>query len=187
MQLIRLISNRKQYGLFKCICSREVIVYVYNVFSGHTRSCGCLIHSSTSREPEYKAYHNMKTRCYNSKTPYYHLYGGRGIRVCSRWLRSFDNFIKDMGKRPPGMTLDRVDNSRNYSAKNCRWVSYRDQNNNKRNNNLVSYRGNKVTIQELSAILEIKPNTLLYRKRRGWSDKDLIISSERTGKMKRRK
>lgn len=86
-----------------------------------------------SHPAEYRAWVNMKTRCYNKNRTNYKHYGGRGIRVCDRWLGAdgFDNFFNDMGPRANGMTLDRIDPEKNYSPENCRWADMHVQNINK--------------------------------------------------------
>ena len=83
------------------------------------------------RSPEYRAWGHMKDRCQNPNDKSYHNYGSRGIKVCERW-QDFRNFFADMGARPSGLTLERMDNDGNYEPGNCKWASYKEQNNNKR-------------------------------------------------------
>ena len=82
--------------------------------------------SGSTKSPTYHSWASMRNRCYNPKVAWWHCYGGKGIKVCDRW-RKFANFLEDMGERPPGLTLDRIDSSKDYGPDNCRWVTPKEQ------------------------------------------------------------
>lgn len=84
------------------------------------------------KKPLYRTWQSMKSRCYDSNTRDYNLYGGRGITVCERWLNSYDDFVADMGVRPEGMTLDRINPDGNYEPGNVRWATPKEQITNRR-------------------------------------------------------
>ena len=105
----------------------------------------------------------MRRRCTNPKDAAWKNYGGRGITVCPQWMESFDQFVEDMGLRPDGMTLERLDTNGNYEPGNCAWVSTRDNLNNRRNTIKV----NGVPLTVLADMIGIKPDTLRKRLARG--------------------
>jgi hypothetical protein len=87
-----------------------------------------------NKTPEWNAWVNMRQRCLNPNHTNYKHYGGRGIKVCERWL-DFDNFLADMGRKPdPELTLERIDNSKGYEPANCKWATMKEQSNNTRRN-----------------------------------------------------
>lgn len=153
----------------------------------HTGCLGCSAKSritkatinGDTKHPLYKTWKGMNHRCHNEKSPEYPNYGGRGIVVCDAWrdthpTAGFKAFCEDVGERPDGMSLDRVDNNLGYCRENCRWATQKTQMNNISRNHLVEYRGSTLTLQQLAETLNIKPNTLYYRINRGWGIEDCV-------------
>lgn len=164
--------------LCRCDCGVEKIVSVGHLRSGHTRSCGCLVRNNSIThgctvngeiEPIYNVWSTMKARCLNPNVDNYQNYGGRGIRVCERWL-SFENFLADMGRPPgPGYSLDRIDNGGNYEPDNCKWSTAEEQARNKRSNIIVEWQGQRMTLAEAARQVGANRSTVWRRVRRGWS------------------
>lgn len=139
---------------------------------GNSASCGCrkraVLGESTTKHgmvgsPEYEIWASIKQRCTNPRSKRYKDYGSRGITLCDRWLESFENFYADMGPRPEGLTLDRIDNDKGYSPDNCRWVSYAEQNLNKRN----TIRIDGVPLRAIAKAKGCSYHTLYYRHTHG--------------------
>lgn len=115
------------------------------------------------RTTEYRSWNGMKNRCNNPNDKNYDRYGGRGIRVCDRWNRSFVSFLEDMGEKPEGTTLDRIDVNGNYEPSNCRWATPLEQSNNQRTNVKVTYKGKTMNISQWARELGIAEPTLRSR------------------------
>lgn len=120
-----------------------------------------------SKLPEYKIWKNMRNRCYNQHNHKYSRYGGRGICVCKRW-DDFWAFYHDMGKRPHGMTLDRIDVNGNYEPNNCRWADIKTQNNNRTTTIKVRIGDTIKSVKEWADIYGISDLTVRDRFYRGW-------------------
>jgi Fic family protein len=103
------------------------------------------------------------------------MYGAKGITMCERWRTSFENFLEDMGERPPATSIDRIDVYGNYEPENCRWTNAKTQARNRTNNVRYEYDGKNLTLAEWSEITGIKANTISRRiKRQGWSIEDAL-------------
>lgn len=139
----------------QCDCGSVKDIDGQSLRKGLSQSCGCFQRDITqelgksntrhgaasggNETPEFKAWLAMKGRCYNPNFRNYKNYGGRGISVCKRWLKNFENFLADVGLRPsPQHSLDRIDNNGNYCPENCRWATAKEQTTNRRNNRIVT-------------------------------------------------
>lgn len=119
---------------------------------------------------EYRIWAGMRARCFNPRSPFYHRYGGRGIQICDRWKLSFWDFLSDMGRCPPGLTIERVDNDGNYEPSNCTWASRREQCQNRIG--LRKIQG--FTMAEWSRRTGIPEGTIRSRLKLGWTDVDAL-------------
>ena len=126
-----------------------------------------------SKTKTYVSWVGLKRRCLDIKYDKYKNYGGRGIEVCKRWLK-FENFYEDMGERPNGKTLDRIDNNGNYCQKNCRWATNIEQQNNKRNNRFLTYKNETKSIKIWAKNLNINYGIFCMRIYRKWSIEKIL-------------
>lgn len=115
----------------------------------------------------------MRARCNNPNNGDYHNYGGIGITVDPRWEK-FENFQKDMGERPKGMTIDRIDNNGPYSPDNCRWATAKTQARNRRGSIYIEYMGEKITLVDLSKITGIPYPTVWHRHKKGYDAAKIV-------------
>lgn len=153
-------GNRGARWLCKCDCGNETISRSDALKNGRAKSCGCrraelggkrMVEMHTTHgmygTPEYRTWRSMVDRCTNPNSQCWSDYGGRGVTVRKRWLK-FENFYADMGNRPEGTTLDRIDVNGGYEPDNCRWADRKTQARNKRNNHLIEHGGETLTMAE---------------------------------------
>jgi hypothetical protein len=122
---------------------------------------------------EYEVWVSMVKRCSNPKSASWPRYGGRGIRVCEQWRR-FEAFFADMGPRPPGAIIDRIDVNGNYEPANCRWATPKQSARNKTNTRWLVIKGEAISLPEASERFGIRSDVIWWRLRRGWSPEDAI-------------
>lgn len=157
----------------KCDCGASHSVKSHCLTNGDTRSCGCLqrelfgarfrTHGDT-KSTEHRSWNSAKNRCFNSKNAEFRNYGKRGITMCSKWVKSYSAFLKDMGRKPtPKHSLERIDVNGNYEPSNCCWATQKQQCNNKRNNRLLTFMGRTQNIQRWSEELGISKSVIWAR------------------------
>lgn len=124
---------------------------------------------------EYHIWRGIIARCENPNNKNFHQYGGRGISICKEWRNDFTKFLKDVGKKPtPKHTIDRVDSNGNYEPNNCKWSTWKEQQNNKRSNKMLTLNGKSLTVSQWAEQLGVKQGTLYMRVHRGWSDEKIL-------------
>lgn len=182
-------KHNKTAWLCKCDCGNTAVVTGNAMRKGNTRSCGCLAQETKPtrthgrrHKPEYQSWSGMKTRCTNPNQASYAHYGGRGIKVCKRWMNSFEAFFEDMGPRPKGHSLERIDRDGDYEPNNCRWATITEQANNTSQNNRIAFRGRKLTISEWAEETGIERRTIARRLGLGWSVRRALTEKPVVGK-----
>jgi len=190
-RLVVLRRSANQFGttnahwICRCDCGGQVIVSRPNLKSGHTKSCNCLqrenqktgsIRHGESKSPEYHAWIEMLTRCYNTNRSTHDRWGGRGIRVCDQWRDSFETFLRDVGRKPtPGHSLDRYPNpDGNYEPGNTRWATPEEQARNRRSNLRLTLNGITKILVEWVAESGLPYGAVYSRLARGWTLEDAL-------------
>ena len=125
----------------------------------------CRLTHGMKKTRVYTIWTRMKQRCLDLNSTEYKRYGGRGIRVCERWLK-FENFLADMGEPPAGMQIERRDNDGHYEPSNCRWATVKEQANNRRTNRMIEFGGERLTVTQCAERIGIPPRRLQQRLRR---------------------
>ena len=168
-----------------CDCGNSKIVQAGNLRTGHTKSCGCWHDESSSERGTarhyrthgmtgtrlYRIWRGMKVRCLNENLQSYRYYGAKGVSVCDEWLCSFESFMSWAlaNGYDDTLTIDRIDSDLDYSPKNCRWATAKQQQNNRTNTLMLSFNGKTKSLSEWADEIGIMRNTLSERLRRGWS------------------
>lgn len=175
--------ERKSTVRARCECGRVRLVVGWALLSGKRKSCGCrkgeLIAKNRTyptkyelpvrANPEHNSWSAMIERCHRPGASHYQYYGGRGIAVCLEWRASYAAFRSHIGPRPPGTTLDRIDNSRGYEPGNVRWATHREQALNRRSTRFVEFRGETRCVTDWARTFGLTRSALSCRLRRGMS------------------
>lgn len=182
VEFVELCRGRDPKWRFRCDCGQERVIVAYAVRGGKTQSCGCLrnekiaavghknaVHGMWS-SPEHASWTHMKERCTNPNCDAFPDYGGRGIKICERWM-VFENFYADMGPRPSlKHTLDRHPNKDgDYEPSNCRWATKKEQAGNRRSTIMVAFQGQEMSLSEACRLTGAKYTTVQYRLAKGWT------------------
>ena len=183
-------TSKRRLWRAECVCGKHKVVCSYYLTSGRTKSCGCWLtehcagigkrttthgHSKgRTRTPEYEAWYGIRSRCANTSRHNYARYGGRGIRVCERWMK-FENFLADMGQRPSAAhSLDRIDNDGNYEPTNCRWATRQEQQRNTSHSRKVNVAGVIASVAEHAERAGLPAMAVIKRLDRGWDAVDAL-------------
>lgn len=128
---------------------------------------------NVSKHELYTVWRTMRARCLYSKSKEFHNYGGRGITICERW-NFFPNFVEDMGTRPAGYQIERINNDGNYEPSNCKWATPSEQSNNRRVCHHLSFDGKRMTLTQWAKTLNVSKHLIMGRIRRGWKTEDIL-------------
>lgn len=159
-------KNLKYVWLCRCDCGNMKEVVDASLKNGDIKSCGCLAIEAVSKHnksntKEYRVWADMIQRCTNPKSNNYKFYGAKGISVCDIWVKSFEEFYKDMGPKPGvNFSIDRIDCAGNYNKSNCRWATREEQDANRTSSRIIEYNGNKYHLLKWARVLNITYQSL---------------------------
>lgn len=178
------LQARTSLWWFRCECGNVTLAQSNNVKNGHTSSCGCFAIESAKANAThgmrhtgiYNCWVSLRARCYNPKATSYPIYGGRGIEVCERWRNSFENFYEDMGPRPTGKSIDRINVNGNYEPSNCRWATQTEQGRNTTVNRIITHSGRSQCLQDWADETGISRDVIYSRIKLGWSVEEAITT-----------
>jgi len=197
--------GRGTYWYCDCSCgTRDYVTTSQSLRKGSkggARSCGCIsrelsavrigqqsrTHGETKLEdgkqtetPEYRAWKSIKTRCHNQRYKQFKDYGGRGIKVCSRWRESFTAFLQDMGRKPsPAHSIERRDTDGDYEPGNCYWATDEEQRRNKRTTVLITIEGVTRVRCDWLRLLGVSRSTYTWRRKQGWTEVESLLGRTR--------
>lgn len=177
--LRRLDEYSSKHRLFESLCDCGTLTKSNSqqLREGRKKSCGCLkaetagtrsLEHGMSKTPIHNIWCSMVQRCTDVKHKYYSSYGGRGINVSEDWL-DFKKFYADMGDKPEGLSIDRIDNNLGYSKENCRWATRKEQANNRRSSKTLEFNGETKTYAQWEDALNLRRGQVWERLDRGWS------------------
>jgi len=182
--------------LVRCDCGVERVVSAANLRRGCTQSCGCLNRDRTAeairkrctrhgqaklkRTGTYSTWNSMKNRCDNPRAQDYYLYGARGISVCDRW-RDFKNFYADMGEKPAGLTIERIDINGDYEPSNVRWATRAEQTRNTRSNRNLTVNNLTLCVTDWAIKVGVRRNLIYQRLNAGWEIERAIFTPSQRG------
>ena len=158
----------------ECECGNLATVRADRIKSGKTKSCGCIKRESRKKHGKssariYRIWTNMKTRCGNANVGSFRLYGAEGKTVCEEWQQFAPFYEWSMANGyADNLTIERKDNGKGYSPENCVWATMKDQQNNRRNNHLVTHNGETKTISQWAEITGMRQATIWARLKNGW-------------------
>ncbi len=181
-------NDNHKFWLGKCECGQEMYLRANEIINQSRKMC---IHCSKPAKTHgmtntrlFYIWQNMKGRCYNPNNQDYYNYGGRNIKVCKEWRNNFSSFYKWAINNgySQSLSLDRIDNNRNYSPKNCRWATNLEQANNKRNNIIIEWNGVTDTISNWSKKTGINKECLRSRYYNNWDSERMLTEKPIVGK-----